>query len=239
MHEVQMRDSEGHPFWGLVAAQTVTYAGEQCVLTGLYDITERKQRDDHIRRMAFRDPLTRLPNRASFDQNLRRALALAQVSGKRLALLFVDLDEFKNINDTYGHKGGDRMLQAIAIRLANSLRKTDFAARLGGDEFVVLFPEAVDIEAVAGLAWKLLGRISKPLMIEGQDCGVTASIGISFFPDDGADLHALLKNADIAMYRAKAEGKNTFRFYSPVQQFEIPQQGLPGFLPTAQRETPE
>ncbi|MBP8297946.1 MAG: sensor domain-containing diguanylate cyclase, partial [Burkholderiales bacterium] len=160
MHEIQMRDSAGQPFWALVSAQSVNYQGEVCVLIGLYDITERKRRDDDIRRIAFRDTLTRLPNRASFDRNLARALMRAEASGKRMALLFVDLDQFKYINDTYGHKGGDRVLQAIAIRLANSVRKTDFVARLGGDEFVVLLPEFDDLEAVAGLAWKLLGRIS-------------------------------------------------------------------------------
>ena len=239
MHEVQMRDSEGHPFWALVSAQTVTYAAERCVLTGLYDITERKRRDDDIRRMAFRDTLTRLPNRASFDRNLGRALALAEVSGKRLALLFVDLDQLKNINDTYGHKRGDRLLQAIAIRLANSVRKTDYVARLGGDEFVVLLSELGDLGAVAELAGKLLGRISKPLAIAGQDRTVTASIGISCFPDDGTDARTLLKNADIAMYRAKTEGKNRFCFYSTARQFEVPQEGLPGISPAGQHETPE
>ncbi|MBK7470855.1 MAG: diguanylate cyclase [Betaproteobacteria bacterium] len=235
MHEVRMRDSAGQPFWALVSAQSVTYQGEECVLIGLYDITERKRRDDDIRRIAFRDTLTRLPNRASFDRNLARALMRAAVSGKRMALLFVDLDQFKYINDTYGHKGGDRLLQAIAIRLANSVRKTDFVARLGGDEFVVLLPEFDDLEAVAGLAWKLLGRISKPLLIEGQPCRVTASIGISCLPDDGTDLNALLKHADVAMYRAKAEGKNRFHFHSVRGQFDAPPD-QPGGSPAGRRE---
>ncbi|MBK8740919.1 MAG: diguanylate cyclase [Betaproteobacteria bacterium] len=235
MHEIRMRDSAGQPFWALVSTQSVTYQGEECVLIGLYDITERKRRDDDIRRIAFRDTLTRLPNRASFDRNLARALMRAAVSGKRMALLFVDLDQFKYINDTYGHKGGDRLLQAIAIRLANSVRKTDFVARLGGDEFVVLLPEFDDLEAVAGLAWKLLGRISKPLLIEGQPCRVTASIGISCLPDDGADANALLKHADVAMYRSKAEGKNRFHFHSVRGQFDAPPD-QPGGSPAGRRE---
>jgi len=219
MHEVQMRDAEGQPFWALVSAQPVTWGGQPCVLTGLYDITERKRRDDDIRRLAFRDTLTRLPNRASFDRNLTLALERAEASGKRLALLFVDLDQFKQINDTYGHKGGDRLLQAVAIRLANSVRKSDYVARLGGDEFVVILPEFADLESVAGLAAKLLARVAKPLAIEGETCMVTASIGIACFPDDGANRHTLLKHADIAMYRAKAEGKNTFRFHAAIAQF--------------------
>jgi diguanylate cyclase (GGDEF)-like protein len=217
MHEVQMRDGEGQPFWALVSAQKVTFAGEQCVLIGLYDITERKRRDEDIRRMAFRDNLTTLPNRAAFDQSVNQALAQAAVAGKRLAVLFVDLDQLKQINDTFGHKGGDRLLQAIATRLGTTVRQSDCVARLGGDEFVVLLPDIVDFAAVAGVAWKLLDRIAKPLMIEDRECAVTASIGISCFPEDGTDLHSLLKNADIAMYRAKAEGKNTFRFYSAMR----------------------
>ncbi|MEP7084873.1 MAG: GGDEF domain-containing protein, partial [Betaproteobacteria bacterium] len=124
---------------------------------------------------------------------------------------------------SFGHKGGDRLLQAIATRLASCVRNTDFVARLGGDEFAVLLPDVVDAEAVAGVAWKLLERISVPLMIEEQECRITASIGISCFPEDGGDLHTLLKDADIAMYRAKAEGKNTFRFYSAARQVEVEQ----------------
>jgi diguanylate cyclase (GGDEF)-like protein len=204
-----MKDGEGQPFWALVSAQKVTYAGELCVLIGLYDITERKRLDDDIRRLAFRDTLTTLPNRAAFDQAVNQALAAAERANRRLAVLFVDLDQFKQVNDTFGHKGGDRLLQGIATRL-------------GGDEFVVLLPEIADQAAVAGVAWKLLDRIAKPLLIDDTECAVTASIGISCYPEDGADLHTLLKNADIAMYRAKAEGKNTFRFYSALRD------GAPG-----------
>jgi diguanylate cyclase (GGDEF)-like protein len=151
----------------------------------------------------------------------------------------VDLDQFKNVNDTFGHKGGDRLLLTIATRLAGSVRKTDFVARLGGDEFVVLLPEVVELEPVAGVAWKLLERIAEPLVIEEQEYKVTASIGISCFPDDGADLPTLLKNADIAMYRAKAEGKNTFRFHSQLAPREIAPPGLPGFTAAGQRQSPQ
>jgi diguanylate cyclase (GGDEF)-like protein/PAS domain S-box-containing protein len=216
MHEVQMKDGDGHPFWALVSAQAVTYGGEDCVLMALYDITERKRRDDDIRRLAFRDTLTTLPNRVAFDESVRLALAAAARDGGRLAILFVDLDQLKEVNDTYGHKGGDRLLQAIATRLASAVRQTDCVARLGGDEFVVLVSDVVDDAAVAGVAWKLLDRIGKPLLIEDRECIVTASIGVSRYPEDGADPHTLLKNADVAMYRAKTEGKNTFRFYSAI-----------------------
>ena len=220
MHEVQMRDGEGQPFWALVSAQRVVYAGEPSVLIGLYDITERKRRDDDIRRMAFRDNLTTLPNRAAFDHAVNLALAQVHGTNKRLAILFVDLDQFKHINDTLGHKAGDRLLQAIATRLGSTVRQSDCVARLGGDEFVVLLPDIVDFAAVAGVAWKLLDRIAKPLMIEERECTVTASIGIGCYPEDGMDLHTLLKNADIAMYRAKAEGKNTFRFHSATRDVD-------------------
>ena len=237
MHEVQMCDGEGQPFWALVSAQKVTYAGEQCVLIGLYDITERKRRDDDILRMAFRDNLTTLPNRAAFDQAFNQAIAHAEMAKKRLAVLFVDLDQFKQINDTFGHKGGDRLLQAIATRLGSAVRQSDCVARLGGDEFVVLLPDIVDFAAVAGVAWKLLDRIAKPLMIEERECVVTASIGISCFPEDGTDLHTLLKNADIAMYRAKAEGKNTFRFYSATREMDdLPESPLERIEPVRRDE---
>jgi len=216
-----MKDGDGHPFWALVSAQVVTYAGDDCVLIGLYDITERKRRDDDIRRLAFRDTLTTLPNRAAFDESVRDALAHAERTEGRLAILFVDLDQLKEVNDTYGHKGGDRLLQAIATRLASAVRQSDCVARLGGDEFVVLVPDVVDDAAVAGVAWKLLDRIGKPLLIEDRECIVTASIGISRYPEDGADLHTLLKNADVAMYRAKTEGKNTFRFYSATPERDV------------------
>jgi len=236
MHEVQMRDTEGHPFWALVSAQHVIYAGESCVLIGLYDITERKRQDDDIRRLAFRDILTTLPNRIAFDQSVTQALAHAERTNGKLAILFVDLDQFKQVNDTFGHKGGDRLLQGIATRLASTVRQSDCVARLGGDEFVVLLPEIVDQAAVAGVAWKLLDRIAKPLLIEERECAVTASIGISCYPDDGVDLHALLKNADIAMYRAKAEGKNTFRFYSATRDENGGRDPLPRFDPSRKHD---
>jgi len=238
MHEVQMRDGDGLPFWALVSAQTVMYAGDHCVLVGLYDITERKRRDDDILRMAFRDTLTTLPNRASFDQSVNLALAQAQRESRRLAVLFIDLDQFKQVNDTYGHKGGDRLLQAIATRLFSTVRQTDCVARLGGDEFVVLLPEIVDFAAVAGVAWKLLDRIANPLIIEDRECAVTASIGISCYPEDGSDVHTLLKNADVAMYRAKAEGKNRFRFYSGLRGPDFPEDPLSGIDPARRRELP-
>jgi diguanylate cyclase (GGDEF)-like protein len=204
------------------------------VLIGLYDITERKRRDDDIRRLAFRDTLTTLPNRAAFDESVREALLHAERTQGRFAVLFIDLDQLKEVNDTYGHKGGDRLLQAIATRLASAIRQSDCVARLGGDEFVVLVSDIVDDAAVAGVAWKLLDRIAKPLLIEDRDCVVTASIGISRYPEDGADLHTLLKHADVAMYRAKTEGKNTFRFYTP----SVDRDGAVGGEPHMRRIAP-
>jgi len=174
----------------------------------------RKQAEERVRHLAHFDELTGLPNRSLFNQRLSHALARARRAGEPLAILFIDLDRFKNVNDTLGHAAGDRVLQEIAQRLLNCLREVDTVSRLGGDEFVVLVerpPRAADI---ADVAQKILDAVARPLQIESQEFHLTASIGISTCPGDSDDLQGLMKNADIAMYRAKEQGKNNFQFYS-------------------------
>ena len=179
-----------------------------------HDITERKRAEDRIQYLATHDALTGLPNRLMFNQLLNHAIQSAKRHKRQLAVFFIDLDRFKTINDTLGHAAGDQLLQEIAMRFKQSLRAADVVGRLGGDEFVILIEEVSDSSQVATVAHKILTTAIKPMVLLGEECRVTASIGISIYPKDGEDEQALMKNADIAMYLAKEEGKNNFQFYS-------------------------
>jgi diguanylate cyclase (GGDEF)-like protein/PAS domain S-box-containing protein len=185
------------------------------VVTGVVrDITLRLQAENEIERLAYEDPLTRLPNRALFHDRLRQALAHAQRERDRVALMFLDLDEFKIINDSLGHSFGDAVLSEIGRRLVDCLRAEDTAARLGGDEFILLLPRAGDGVAVEQVAQKILERVRGPIGLQGETVFVTGSIGISRFPEDGTDPETLLRNADIAMYRAKEQGGNCSELFT-------------------------
>ena len=168
----------------------------------------------HVEYMAYHDALTGLANRAMFSNCLSRSISEAGRYGRRLAVAFLDLDRFKRINDTLGHEAGDQLLREVASRIKGCIRDSDTVARLGGDEFVVLLPELADEKYAAVVAKKILAAAAKPFNVMGQEFRVTASIGISTFPQDGLDEQTLTKNADIAMYQAKAEGRNNFKFYS-------------------------
>ncbi|HZQ74106.1 MAG TPA: EAL domain-containing protein [Burkholderiales bacterium] len=174
----------------------------------------RKKAEEAVLFVATHDSLTALPNRVMFSQRLDHALSQARRHGRKLAVLFIDLDRFKIINDTLGHEAGDGLLREVARRLKHGLRGSDTVARLGGDEFVVLLEEIEDPVQVGAVAQKLLGGLAEPFLIGGRHYHVTASIGASTYPDDAQDAQALLKNADIAMYRAKERGRNTFQYYS-------------------------
>ena len=174
----------------------------------------RMQAEEAVKFVATHDALTGLPNRMMFNQRLGHALAQAERYGWRLAVFFIDLDRFKIINDTLGHESGDLLLREVAQRLTDNLRAADTVARLGGDEFVVLVEQVGDLHDLAGVAHKLVAALTAGFPLAGQEYHVTASIGVAAYPDDGADLQTLLKNADIAMYRAKEQGRNAFEFYS-------------------------
>ncbi|MBI4206195.1 MAG: PAS domain S-box protein [Betaproteobacteria bacterium] len=174
----------------------------------------RMQAEEAVKFVATHDALTGLPNRVMFNERLNHVIAQAQRYGRRLAILFIDLDRFKIINDTLGHESGDVLLREVATRLTDNLRATDTVARLGGDEFVVLVEEVSDPLDLAGVAHKLIAALGAGFPLFGQEYHVTASIGVSTYPDDGEDIQTLLKNADIAMYRAKEQGRNSFQFYS-------------------------
>ena len=185
------------------------------------DISERKLAETALREqqsrynyMAFHDSLTALPNRSLFYDRIYHSLARSQRSGCKLALMLLDIDRFKVINDSLGHDSGDLLLKTIAARLHEGVRDMDTVARLGGDEFVVVLEGVHDLEDVKFIANKLLVTLARPLQISGHDISTTVSIGISLFPDDGQDTEELLKNADIAMYKAKEAGKNNCQFYT-------------------------
>jgi diguanylate cyclase (GGDEF)-like protein len=164
--------------------------------------------------LAYHDGLTGLPNRSMFSKLLSQNLSEAHRYQRQLAVAFLDLDGFKQINDTLGHEAGDELLKEVAVRLRGCVRESDAVARLGGDEFVVVLPELKDVHHAADVARKILTAIAKPFTLIGQEFRVTASIGISTYPADGLDEQALTKHADVAMYHAKEEGKNNFQFYS-------------------------
>jgi diguanylate cyclase (GGDEF)-like protein len=175
---------------------------------------EREKAEERIKYLATHDSLTDLPNRAMFNQMLGFSIKTAQRYDRQCAVLFIDLDRFKIINDSLGHAAGDSLLIEVASRLRRGVRAGDVVARLGGDEFVILLNELTESQQVAAIARDLLSAISKPLELGGQECRVTGSIGVAMFPDDGTDEQMLMKNADIAMYLAKQEGKNDVRFFS-------------------------
>jgi diguanylate cyclase (GGDEF)-like protein/PAS domain S-box-containing protein len=191
------------------------------------DITHQRLAEQQVLKLARYDGLTGLPNRNMFIDELERTLLRAQRSGQNFALFFIDLDRFKNINDSLGHDAGDQLLQVMAARLRELLRESDLVARLGGDEFVVLLEGCADATALTQVARKALTAIAEPVRIEGRNFQVTGSIGISVYPQDGSDAATLLKNADAAMYLAKDSGKNTLQFYTAqlaaqsAQQFAL------------------
>ena len=179
------------------------------------EITEQKVAEERIQFLATHDGLTKLPNRVMFSELLNHAISSARRYDRRFAVLFIDLDRFKYVNDTLGHEAGDKLLQEVTARFKESLRTSDVLARFGGDEFVILLEETRGTEEIAAVARKILSAALKPIVLLGQECRVTASVGIATYPEHGQDEQSLMKNADIAMYYAKEEGKNNFQFYSP------------------------
>lgn len=178
------------------------------------NITLQKRAEERLRHMAYHDPLTGLANRNKLEQFINHILAVAKRHQQGFAVLFLDLDRFKNINDTIGHEAGDVLLQIVAERLRNAIRSTDMVARLGGDEFVLLVTDVKKTESVAIIAQKILENVLKVIMIKGQEIYLTTSIGISLYPFDGQNLQSLMKNADLALYRAKEHGRNNYQFYT-------------------------
>jgi diguanylate cyclase (GGDEF)-like protein/PAS domain S-box-containing protein len=180
------------------------------------DITALRKTEEQIAHQAYHDPLTGLPNRLLFNDRLKMAMASAHRKGQRLALLFLDLDNFKNINDSLGHAVGDLLLQAVAKRLVRWVRAEDTVARLGGDEFILLLPGIEDTDFAVHAAQRIQESLRTPFRIREHELHVTASVGVTFFPDDGRDLDTLVRNADLAMYRAKDHGRDQYSLFTPA-----------------------
>jgi diguanylate cyclase (GGDEF)-like protein len=177
--------------------------------------------------LAQHDFLTELPNRMLLNDRLTQAIALAHRHGKSLAVLFLDVDHFKRINDSLGHAIGDQLLQSIARRLVACVRSSDTVSRQGGDEFVVLLSEVAHAEDVARTADKILAAVSRPHRVEHQDLHITASVGIGVYATDGADAETLLKNADLALFHAKSHGRSNHQFFKPDMRVPV---GEPAFI---------
>lgn len=184
----------------------------QALGTHLYMAVMQRRVEDMIRHQASHDPLTGLPNRLLFDKRLSLALVYAHQWGEMLAVMFLDLDRFKSINDTLGHASGDQLLQQVAHRLAKCLKPSDTIARWGGDEFTLILPQIRSAHDATKIARRIIKALKTPFECNGQEIHVTTSIGIALAPYDGEDSETLLKNADMAMYRAKQQGKNDFQF---------------------------
>ncbi|GFO55732.1 hypothetical protein GMSM_27390 [Geomonas sp. Red276] len=191
------------------------------MVTTCEDISEQKLAEEKINRLAYFDSLTGLPNRAMFLERLHQALTVAARSGERIGLMFLDLDKFKDINDTLGHAMGDKLLCEVAHRLENCTRESDVLARLGGDEFVVLLTVVASQTGVATAAQRMLDSLASPFQIDGRTVYTSASIGIAFYPDDSHDASSLFCSADTAMYHAKKEGRSHYRLCSAEMNREI------------------
>ena len=207
--------ADGSQFWCRAAVRAFEAGGApDMTIWVAQDISDRKQKEEAIVHAALHDALTGLPNRALLSDRLVQAVRFAARAKSKFGVLFLDLDRFKYVNDTVGHDAGDQLLRVVANRLRSRVRSSDTVARQGGDEFIVMLPDMRSQEDLERIAGNLLAEIVKPIPVFGNDYVVTASIGISIYPDHGADAQSLLRNADAAMYRAKELGKNTFRVFS-------------------------
>ncbi|HYC61933.1 MAG TPA: EAL domain-containing protein [Thermoanaerobaculia bacterium] len=209
--EVELRRADKRVLWVLSNLVLVGDAASGVVHATVVDISDRKRAEEQIEFHAYHDVLTHLPNRKLFTDRLRHGLTRAKRNNKAVAVMFIDVDHFKTINDTLGHTAGDELLLEMARRLRECVRDDDTVARLGGDEFTIILSELRQPEDAVGVAQKILETVQEPLTIGGMPIVVSASIGIALYPEDGHDPESLLRNADSAMYRAKEEGRNTYQ----------------------------
>ncbi len=214
--EKRYKSREGKLVWTLVNVSLLRQNDEPlCYLWQIHDVTERKEVEYRLARLAHFDPLTGLANRARLADEIERQIMLARRHQSKIAVVFLDLDHFKKINDSLGHEAGDELLQAIAKKLKDSVREIDTVARLGGDEFIVLLPDIRMAEDVLIVTDKVRAECARPFQIAGHEISVGISLGVSLYPDDAQDTHTLLRFADSALYHAKAEGRNNLQFYHP------------------------
>jgi len=223
--EAQGRRTDGSLFPLELSLSELRY-GKGRLFTGIVrDISERKENEDRINRLAHHDTLTGLPNRNLLKDRINHALARMRRHGGQVAVLYVDLDRFKPINDNLGHEAGDAVLREVAERLSLCIRGSDTVSRIGGDEFVVVVEEITRLDEAAMVARKILDVLAPPIIHDGHPCYVGASIGIAVYPLDGTNMEEVCKAADIAMYRVKNTGRNGFCFYSedvPLEEINSP-----------------
>jgi diguanylate cyclase (GGDEF)-like protein/PAS domain S-box-containing protein len=213
-YEFKIVRKDGQERWVQFSASSIDLGGKAAALGTAFDVTERKQAEEQIRTLAYHDALTGLPNRLLYADRLAQAVAQAHRLGHRVGVLFLDLDRFKVINDSLGHSRGDLLLKEVALRLLSCVREGDTVARLGGDEFTLILPGVQQAQGAARVAEKILEAMRQPFDLAGRELYVTASIGISLYPDDGRDIEGLLKFADTAMYRAKDQGRDAYQLYT-------------------------
>ena len=220
-YELVMRRKDGSTFPAELRGKALRYGGRLARVVAMRDISARKRSEDHIRRLAHHDSLTELPNRSLFLDRLGLAMAQARRDGRPMAVLQLDLDHFKDVNDTLGHAAGDTLLRACARRLQSIVHDTDTVARIGGDEFAIILT-GLDRPIDAGhVAQRIIARLLEPVSCQGHEVHTGTSIGITIFPDDDTDPDQLLRNADIALYRAKANGRNTYSFFVEAMKRQI------------------
>jgi diguanylate cyclase (GGDEF)-like protein len=218
--------------WSQLTARMVGADGEaEAMILVLTDITPLKQREEMAWHQANHDELTGLPNRRLLGENARRLLSVAMRRDRLAALMVLDLDGFKEVNDTFGHDYGDAMLRRVAMRMSMALREYDLIARTGGDEFVILLPEIDDLEVARRVAEKLVAAASEDIEIGDRLSHMSASVGIAVFPTDGQDFDSLLRRADAAMYSSKQAGKNRCTFASPRHAEAVMPAALPALRP--------
>ena len=222
--EYRIRGGDGDWHWIISRGRAVRFDddGRALRICGIHaDITRRKQTEHDIRRLAYFDALTGLANRTMLQEKLAQLVTGAERARERLAVLFIDLDNFKTVNDSLGHEAGDMLLRGVAERLRESVRGEDVIARLGGDEFVVVLTQLPADDLPARAARRLIESLTPPFVLHGQEIHVSPSIGISVYPDDGRDGPTLVKNADIAMYRVKEAGRNSYRFFTAAMNATV------------------
>lgn len=209
------RIADGSPIEVNLFERAMPFEGRPAVIGAAIDVTEKRRAEARIAHMAHHDALTGLPNRVLFRDHLADAVVRQARSGEAALLFCLDLDKFKIVNDTLGHAVGDALLTAAATRLAGCLRSEDIVARFGGDEFAILVRRADSPALLQGLTARILEELARPFRLDDQDCHIGTSIGVAFLPQDGSDPETLLRNADLALYRAKADGGGTFRCFEP------------------------